>query len=122
MPRAFPSELWVKRFRRFLSAGAQGDAAHDLEHLRRVAANALALARAEGARPEIVLAAAWLHDCVIVPKNSPRRAQASALSARRAGLFLRRAGFPSALIPAVEHAIEERLVTPGQLPPPDTER
>ena len=59
-------------------AAAGGDAAHDLEHVRRVVRSAEALTRAEGARREVVLPAAWLHDCVSVPKNSPQRAAAPA--------------------------------------------
>ena len=71
-----------------LSAHA-GDAAHDLEHVRRVVRNAAALARVEKARLEIVLPAAWLHDCVSVPKDSPQRASASRLAAGQAGEWLR---------------------------------
>ena len=41
-----------------------GDAAHGLEHVQRVVMNAKQLAAAEGARLEVVVPAAWLHDCV----------------------------------------------------------
>jgi uncharacterized protein len=98
---------WERRFEWFLvhEAPDAGDAAHDLEHVRRVVANARALARLEGADPAIVLPAAWLHDCVHVPKRSDRRAEASRLAAESAGAFLRRDGYPAALIPPIEHAI-----------------
>ena len=55
---------------------------------------------------EIVLPAAWLHDCATVAKDSPLRSTASALAARTAGDFLRDSGYPAGLIPDVWHAIE----------------
>ena len=85
----------------------QADAAHDLGHLRRVWANAQGIAREEpGADLEILLAAAFFHDAVNLPKDHPDRARASALSAGVAVDYLSRTGFPPAKIPAVVHAIE----------------
>ena len=97
---------WTPRFERFLAEQMATDAAHDLAHVRRVAAAAERLARAEGARLDVVLPAAWLHDCVLLPKDHPERAQASALAAAAAGRWLRAAGYPADLVPAVEHAVE----------------
>ena len=85
--------------------GAGTDPAHDLAHIRRVVANARRLAESEGADMTVVLPAAWLHDCVVLPKDSARRAEASRLAAEWAGAFLREVGYPAALVPAVEHAI-----------------
>ena len=65
-------------------AAQGGDVAHGLEHVQRVVVNARRLAAAEGARLEVVVPAAWLHDCVTVPKDSPQRAQASRLAAESA--------------------------------------
>lgn len=104
----------------FLRASTAGDAAHDLEHTRRVVANARALAPAEGADLAIVLPAAWLHDCVTVPKNSPRRPMASRLAAVAAASFLADEGYPVALISAVEHAIAAHSFTAG-IPPATVE-
>ncbi|MCA1667406.1 MAG: HD domain-containing protein [Thermomicrobia bacterium] len=97
---------WEARFATFLVSN-QGteDAAHDTSHIQRVVANARLLAEAEGADRAVVLPAAWLHDCVIVPKDSPERTQASRLAAQAAGDFLRDAGYPARHIPAIEHAI-----------------
>lgn len=97
-------------------AAQGGDMAHDLEHIRRVVRNAQALAAAEGARLEVVLPAAWLHDCVTVPKDSPRRAQASRLAADQAVKWLRSWGCPEALLPEIAHAIEAHSFSAGIAP------
>jgi uncharacterized protein len=109
---------WTPRFETFVRERLQrhGDAAHDLEHIRRVVANAQRLAEIEGARMEIVLPAAWLHDCVSVPKHSPERALASRLAADAAGAFLRDAGYPVELIPEIEHAIHAHSFSAGVAP------
>jgi uncharacterized protein len=82
------------------------DPAHDLLHLKRVVAMAKRLCAEEGAIPEVVIPAAWLHDFVIVPKNDPRRAQASRLSAEAAILFLKEIEYPEQYHQAIGHAIE----------------
>lgn len=108
---------WEARFAEFLTArSGVGDAAHDTMHVRRVVANARSLAAAEGADLAVVLPAAWLHDCVIVPKNSPDRTRASRLAAAAAGDFLRGAGYPEPHIPAIRHAIEAHSFS-AQIPP-----
>lgn len=111
---------WEERCAAFLRATMAGDPAHDLEHTRRVVANARALAPAEGADLAVVLPAAWLHDCVTVPKDSPRRPQASRLAAEAAAAFLAGAGYPRALLPAVAHAIAAHSFTAG-IPPATVE-
>lgn len=85
---------------------AHPDPAHDMLHVRRVVANAKKLAATEGARLEVVVPAAYLHDVVMIPKTDARRRQASRLSAAEAGMFLREIAYPESLIPEVEHAIE----------------
>jgi uncharacterized protein len=100
----------------FLQEQATGDAAHDHEHTRRVVRTARALAAAEGADLAVVLPAAWLHDCVTVPKDSPRRSMASRLAAEAATCFLGHEGFPAALLPAVGHAIAAHSFTAGIAP------
>jgi uncharacterized protein len=80
--------------------------AHDMGHVRRVVANARALAAHEGAQLEVVLPAAWLHDCVAVPKDSPQRPQASRLAAEAATAFLQRVRYPARNLAAIAHAIE----------------
>ncbi len=97
---------WEARFADFLAmATTGGDAAHDQGHVRRVVANTRALATDEGADLAVVLPAAWLHDCVAVPKDSPQRSRASRLAAARASEWLYAAAYPAQHIAAVEHAI-----------------
>ncbi len=52
-----------------------------------------------------VVPAAWLHDFVIIPKNDPRRKQASRLSADAAGKLLKEWGYDTELLAQIEHAI-----------------
>ena len=107
MPRLLDWSLWEPRFKRILARrSSRADAAHDLAHVRRVVAIAKRLAASENARLEIVLPAAWLHDCVTIPKDSPQRRAASAMAAQAAGDFLRGSAYPAELVPDVEHAIE----------------
>lgn len=97
---------WSDRFRVFLDEQmAHADAAHDRAHIERVVATARRLVRTEDAQMEVVIPAAWLHDCVVVPKDDPRRARASRLAAETARDFLETEGYPARWIPAIEHAI-----------------
>ena len=103
---AFDSARWEPFFAAFLARQPGGDAAHDPAHIRRVVANAKRLAAAEGADLHVVLPAAWLHDCVHVPKSSPDRKRASVLAAAHAVAFLRESGYDETLLEAIGHAIE----------------
>lgn len=92
------------------------DPAHDLLHLERVAATAKRIAAAEGAELCVVIPAAWLHDYVVVPKDDPRRSEASRLAAVEARAYLKgigycaaqagAAGLESPILDAIAHAIE----------------
>lgn len=108
---------WQRRCERFLlrpDAGA--DAAHDLAHIQRVVANGTALAAAEQADLAVILPAAWLHDCVIVPKDSPLRARASTLAADAAVDFLRSNEYRAAGLDAIHHAIAAHSFSAGIAP------
>jgi len=107
---------WEPRFRQFVAGQPGADPGHGPAHLERVVATALRLAAEEGARVEVVLPAAWLHDCVHVAKDSPDRARASRLAADRALRFLEAAGYPGAFLPAVRHAIEAHSYSAGIAP------
>lgn len=99
------------------------DGSHDVHHVRRVWENAQQFARHMDHEPhadsldwEVVLAAVYLHDLVNVPKNSPNRRRASALSAEAARPLLRAIGFPEHKIDAVAHAIEAHSFSAGITP------
>lgn len=110
---------WEVHFATFIAAQLPaGDPAHDLAHVRRVVANARMLAAAEGADLAVVLPAAWLHDCVVVPKHSDQRPFASRLAAEAAAGFLSENGYPAAHIPAIRHAIAAHSFSAGI--PPET--
>jgi len=98
---------WRARLRTLAVADADGDGAHDASHLDRVWRNAQALlADDPQADALIVLAACYLHDLVNVPKNDPRRAMASRLSAELARARLAELAFPADKLDGVAHAVE----------------
>lgn len=80
-----------------------GDAAHDFDHVRRVAALAVHLAEAEGADVEITRLAALLHD---VPVADGGRAAHHFAAAAHAGALLRARGMGTEAIDNVVHCIE----------------
>ncbi len=83
----------------------QRDAAHDLAHIRRVAALARRIAEAEGADAEVAVAGALLHDLVYRPKNHPESPRTAELSAELARAWC--AGIPALALKteAIVHAI-----------------
>ena len=90
------------------------DGSHDLSHILRVWRNAEAIARTEPACDLALLAAAVaLHDCVAVEKDSPDRAIASRLSARRAREIMVAEGWDEARAAALAHAIEAHSFSAG---------
>lgn len=99
--------LWEKKFEAKISEVASSDdPAHDLLHFRRVVGLAKHLCELENGNAEIVVPAAWLHDLVIVPKDSPLRSQASRLSAEKAVEFLRSIKYPAEFHDEIAHAVE----------------
>ncbi|MDX1640206.1 MAG: HD domain-containing protein [Balneolaceae bacterium] len=111
-------QILEKECRKFIKAefSENGDSAHDLQHILRVVKNAKLILEKEEADPEVVIAAAWLHDCVIVPKNHPDRKRASALAAEKAAEFLGQSDFSHEKIDAVKHAIESHSFSAGIFP------
>ena len=92
-------------FAAFIQAEMQTDLAHDYQHVLRVVKNASKLCQQEGAIEAIVLPAAWLHDCLSLPKDHPQRAQASQLAADKAISFLTSIQYPAEHYQAIHHAI-----------------
>ena len=81
------------------------DAAHDISHIKRVVKTAKALCAQEQAKLEVVLPAAYLHDCFTFPKNHPDKAQSSKMAADKAISFLRSIDYPTSYLDEIHHAI-----------------
>jgi uncharacterized protein len=94
------------------------DASHDLHHVRRVWRLSQQIAAGERLTADllVLMAAAYMHDIVNPPKDSPLRSQASRLSAERATEWLAQLAFPGDKIPAVAHAIEAHSFSAGVCP------
>jgi uncharacterized protein len=104
--------------REALAAEAAGtDAAHDLSHSDRVWTHARTIAHGEGMAPSrVLLCAAYLHDLVTLPKDHPKRAKASMLSASAAGPVMQALGLSPSEIAQARHAIEAHSYSGGGQP------
>jgi uncharacterized protein len=102
MPREWIQEIvyWVT------DQMSGSDAGHGIDHVRRVVQNAECIGSVEKANPDVYLPAAWLHDCVSVPKNSPDRSKASTFAALAAEKYLRSIDYATDHIPAICHCIQ----------------
>ncbi|CUH63490.1 putative hydrolase [Thalassovita gelatinovora] len=89
------------------------DSAHDLAHLDRVWSTCTRIAAAEGGNRKVLLAAAYLHDLVNLPKDAPNRTQASQLAAKAAAPHLQTLGFSKTEIAQTRHAIEAHSFSAG---------
>jgi len=112
MPRE-SLDQWQQQFQDWLKTQETADAAHDVSHIKRVVKTARGLAEAEQAELAVVIPAAWLHDCVAVAKDDPKRRQASVLAAEKAGQLLTEWSYPDEYIPAIQHAIEAHSYSAG---------
>ncbi|WP_025505061.1 HD domain-containing protein [Vibrio parahaemolyticus] len=93
-------------FLEFMPQEMQVDAAHDIEHVKRVVKTAKQLCDEENADIAIVLPAAYLHDCFTYPKDHPNRKQSSAIAAKKAIAYLESIQYPQHYHDAIAHAIE----------------
>lgn len=103
-------EHWEKRFAAWYETNGQlTDGSHDLGHFQRVWRIAREIDRGEDHPADllILLAAAYFHDLVSLPKNHPDRKEASRLSAESAVRLLSTAwtDFPAEKLEGVRHAI-----------------
>ena len=90
------------------AALAVPDPTHDAAHLLRVALWTLRLgASAGGVDEREAIAAALLHDAVLVPKNSPERSRASERSAEFAAARLADLGFGPAAVGRIAAAVRD---------------
>jgi uncharacterized protein len=83
------------------------DSAHDISHILRVVEAAKLLCIEEGANIDVVLPAAYLHDCVTLPKNHPDNHKSSTMAADKAIRLLENLeGYDNRLLSQVHHAIQ----------------
>jgi len=92
--------------KQFIENDDSNDAAHDLAHVQRVVNHAKTLLDQTDANPQIVLTAAWLHDCVVLSKNHPDRKISSQLAAKKAEPFIQTLSFSHDHVQDILHAIE----------------
>lgn len=112
---------WEARFQDWLRAhGDHRDGSHDLGHFQRVWRAAVQINAAEGGPADelVLLAAAYFHDLVALPKDHPERRRSSLLSAERTAALLAAdfPDFPPEKVPAVEHAIHAHSFSAGVVP------
>ncbi len=82
------------------------DTSHDLAHADRVWLNAREIANNEGrGNLRILIAAAYLHDLVSLPKDHVDRHKSSTFSADKAAPILQRLGYTADEIAQVQHVI-----------------
>jgi len=92
-------------FATFIQAEMKTDLAHDYQHVLRVVKTAKKLCQQEAAEPLVVIPAAWLHDCLSLPKNHPQRSLASKMAADKAIKFLQEIHYPEQHHKKIHHAI-----------------
>lgn len=98
-------------------AAAEGaDPAHDWQHVCRVVANVRAIAPEAGAREEIAVPAALLHELFNYPKDHPRSAESGDVCAERAAALLRGLSWPAEVVDAVAYAIRVHSFSRGLVP------
>lgn len=98
-------EQFEAQFEQFILAQEIHDPAHDINHIQRVVTAAKLIAKEEGAELNVVVPAAWLHDCVSFPKNHPDNKRASVLAADKAIEFLASINYPEEYYTKIHQAI-----------------
>jgi uncharacterized protein len=98
-------DQYEKIIREYIEEDATKDQAHDINHILRVVKSSKKLAEQENANMNVVIPAAYLHDCVTVPKNHPDRNISSVLSADKAIDFLQSIDYPQEYFNSIHHAI-----------------
>ena len=101
---------------KLLPALSGSDGAHDISHLTRVWRNVKEIQQQEGGDLEILVAAALLHDCVDVPKQSSLRSQASRLAASEAAVRLSNLGWDAERVVWVASTIQSHSYSAGIAP------
>jgi uncharacterized protein len=106
----------LEKLRAVAQARASAAPAHDFAHVLRVAENARRIAEAEGARLDVVVPAALLHELFNYPKDHPESHRSGDVCAEHALEVLRGEGVPSEVADAVATCIREHAFSRGTLP------
>jgi uncharacterized protein len=106
----------VSRLRAIAEARATSEPAHDFLHVLRVTASARRIAEAEGARLEVVVPAALLHELFNYPKGHPDSPRSGEVCAGHARDVLLAEGFDESLAAEVATCIREHPFSRGILP------
>lgn len=113
-------EYWEPRFIDYISSflNNHNDASHDLGHFRRVYHTAKQIANGEQEPVDllVILAAAYFHDIVSLPKNHPDNKMSSRYAAKKAKEILQEMNFPSEKIEPICHAIATHSYSSGLQP------
>lgn len=120
MDKVFDVRKWEEVFiDYFLNLdGEMNDGSHDLSHFRRVYHTAAQIADdiPNQTDPLVILASAYFHDIVSLPKNHPDNNKSSRYAAIKAREILQSMGFPQDKLDSVAHAIEAHSFSAG-IPP-----
>ncbi len=94
-----------KKLRNIILENMKFDPAHDIKHIERVVNTAKRIAEKENGDLNVIVPAAWLHDCVNVSKDSPDRDKGSLFSADKAIEVLKNLNYPEKFFKEIHHAI-----------------
>ncbi len=109
-------DKFERLFAEYIRALELVDAAHDLQHVKRVVKTAKSLAEISGAKLEVVTPAAWLHDCAVLAKDHPLRQQASKIAADKAIAYLQEIDYPAQYFTEIHHAILTHSFSANAIP------
>jgi uncharacterized protein len=109
---------WEEKFAAYIREhGNNTDGSHDLGHFKRVWKAARFINREEGGGADelVLLAAAYFHDWISLPKDHPQRRESSRLSAERTEQLLTEVfpDFPADKVEGVRHAIHAHSFSAG---------
>jgi len=115
-PRGLDAALWTRLAEHARSRARNAEPAHDFFHVERVTANALRIARAEGAREDVCATAALLHELFTLPKSHPDSSRAGDICAEHARALLLEERAPADLVDPVCAAIRDHAFSKGVVP------
>ena len=115
-PALIDPSLWQRLRTEAMKRAERTEPAHDFSHVERVVANAIVIARSEGASDAIAGTAALLHELFNLPKSHPDSAKAGDFCAEHARALLEREAAPPALVDPICAAIRDHAFSKGVVP------